>query len=56
MHTFYLDMRWPLVVSGLEGLINVDRKGVTRQFCERVLQLAAEFKIALTDDEVMQSV
>jgi hypothetical protein len=45
---YYLDARWPLVVSGLEALINVEEDHVTRQFCQRALQLAKEFQINLT--------
>ena len=41
-------MRWPLVVSGLEALINTDKTSATRQFIERVLQLAKLAQINLT--------
>ena len=51
-HTFFLDMRWPLVVSGLEALINTDKVNVTRQFVERVFQLAKLERINLIKKEV----
>jgi hypothetical protein len=51
MHTYYIDMRWPLVVSGLEALVNVGESNVTQQFRLRVLQLATEFQIPLTEAE-----
>ena len=52
MRSYYLDARWTLVVSGLEALINVDEDHVTRQFCGRGRQLADEFQVDLTDQEL----
>jgi hypothetical protein len=55
MRSYYLDMRWTLIVSGLEALINVWKKGKNdnkTQFCGRVRLLADEFKVRLSDDEL----
>jgi hypothetical protein len=52
MRSYYLDMRWILVVSGLEALISVGEKDLARQFRDRVGQLAAEFQIDLQDDDL----
>jgi len=52
MRTYYLDMRWNLVVSGLEALVNVDRNDVRRQFVRRVGKLATEFGFALSEAEL----
>ena len=52
MLTYYLDMRWNLVVSGLEALINVERKNSKAQFVGRVGSLAREFGIALSEAEL----
>ena len=55
MRSFYLDMRWPLVVSGLEALINVGKDDNKWQFRDRVGQLATEFKIVLTDTDLINA-
>lgn len=52
VRSYYLDARWPLIVSGLEALVNVGAKGVTGQFRNRVRQLATFFGISLTDSEL----
>jgi hypothetical protein len=52
MHSYYLDARWVLAVSGLEALISVGEKGLRRQFCSRVRQLAAEFQVDLSSEEL----
>jgi hypothetical protein len=52
MRSYYLDARWPLVVSGFEALINTRNRGVRRQFCFRVGRLATEFKVPLTEKEL----
>jgi hypothetical protein len=52
MRSYYLDARWPLVVSGLEALVNVEEREVTRQFCDRVRQLAEEFHVNLKDADL----
>jgi hypothetical protein len=52
MRTYYLDMRWNLVVSGFEALINVDKKNSESQFVRRAGNLAKEFGVALSEDEL----
>ena len=52
MRSYYLDARWPLVVSGLEALISVGEDDPSWQFRDRGRQLASEFKIDLTDDDL----
>jgi hypothetical protein len=52
MRSLYLDMRWILVVSGLEALITVGEKNSSWQFRDRVRQLAGEFQIDLTDTDL----
>ena len=49
MRSYYLDARWPLVVSGLEALISIGEDDPSWQFRDRARQLASEFKIDLTD-------
>lgn len=55
MRSYFLDARWVHVVSGLESLINVEEQRVALQFRSRVRQLAGEFHINLTDDELRQA-
>jgi hypothetical protein len=50
--SLYLDMRWGFVVSGLEALINIGEKDSSWQFRDRVHQLAQEFKVDLSDDDL----
>jgi len=52
MRTYYLDMRWNLIVSAFEALINVDRKDSKAQFLRRVGKLATEFGVALSEAEL----
>ena len=52
MKSFYLDIRWPLIVSGFEALINTKSEDVTWQFRDRVRQLAAEFAVSITEEEL----
>jgi hypothetical protein len=52
MRTYYLDVRWMFVVSGLEALLNVDERGVRRQFVGRGEQLAIELGVHLSEDEL----
>jgi hypothetical protein len=52
LHSYYLDARWVLVVSGLEALINVDEDKNALQFRVRVGALANELKVHLTDSEL----
>lgn len=55
MRSYYLDARWTSVVSGLEALMNVGDKEVSWQFRDRVRQLAEEFHIGLSDDDLRTS-
>jgi hypothetical protein len=55
MRTYYLDLRWNLVVSGLEALITVENNNVIRQFIRRVAKLATDFGVALTEDELRKA-
>ncbi len=52
LHSYYLDARWVLVVSGLEALINVDEDKNALQFRVRVGALANELKVDLSDSEL----
>src|ERR1017187_2735147 len=52
MRSVYLDMRWTLVVSGLEALINVGKNDNKWQFRDRGVQLANEARIGLTDHDL----
>ena len=52
MRSYYLDARWTLVVSGLEALLSVGKGNLRWQFRDRVRQLATEFGVSLTDDEL----
>jgi hypothetical protein len=55
MRSLYLDMRWPLVVSGLEALVNVGNKDNKWQFRDRVRQLVSKFGVGLTDDDLSRA-
>ncbi len=55
MRSSYLDVRWMFVVAGLEALINVGDQQVSKQFRERVHQLASYFAIPLTIDELKKA-
>lgn len=52
MRSYYLDQRWILIVSGFEALTNVDEKDSSRQFRDRVGQIAEELRFKLTSDEL----
>ena len=52
LRTHELDIRWPLVVGGFEALLSTDDKDATWQFTDRVSQLASEFNIGLTEEEL----
>lgn len=52
MRTYFLDMRWNLVVSGLEALITTHDHRVRQQFVRRVGHLASEFGVALSETEL----
>jgi hypothetical protein len=55
MRSYYLDARWTLAVSGLEALVNVEPQNVTQKFSNRVAQIADEFKIQLSVDELRKA-
>jgi len=55
MRSYYLDARWIFVVSAFEGLLTVGDKDMSRQFRERVAQLAAEFKVSLSEDDLRKA-
>ena len=55
MRSFYLDTRWPIVVSGLEALLNVGEQNSGLQFKSRVRLLADEFGLQLSDDEISKA-
>jgi hypothetical protein len=45
VRTYYVEMRWVLVATGLEALVHVGKHGSTRQFKSRVSLLAAELGV-----------
>ena len=49
--THYLNLRWVLMVTGLEALINVDEKGSRQQFRTRTVGLASRCGISWTDED-----
>ena len=55
MRSYYLDLRWNLVVSGLEALVTVEGRNVMQQFIRRVGNLAADFGIPLTEPELRKA-
>src|SRR5437879_8117417 len=52
MRSYYLDIRWTLIVSAFEALLNTKDSDVTWQFRDRVRQLGDEFKMPFTDEEL----
>lgn len=52
LRSAYLDMKWPLVVSGLEALLNAGKDDSGGQFKARARLLADEFQIGLSDDDL----
>jgi hypothetical protein len=50
--SYYLDVRWTLIVSGFEALMNTSENGVARQFSERVRQLDDIFKVGISDRDL----
>jgi hypothetical protein len=52
VRSLYLDMRWILVVCGLEALVSVGEKELRKQFCDRGGQLAGVCGIDLTDADL----
>ena len=55
MRSFYLDTRWPIVVSGLEALLNVGEQNSGPQFKGRVRLLADELGLQLSGDEISKA-
>jgi len=49
LRSYYLDIRWTLVVSAFEALMNIQEQFVRRKFCGR---LATEFGVSLSDNEL----
>lgn len=49
--TYYLDLRWVLVVTGLEALISVDDHRSRQQFRTRTVGLASRCGIPWTDED-----
>lgn len=45
VRTYYVEIRWILVATGLEALVHVEQYGSTRQFKCRVSQLATELGV-----------
>jgi len=45
----YIDVRWTLICTGLESLVKTDRHGSTKQFKTRLIALAVELGVPLTD-------
>jgi hypothetical protein len=52
MRSSVLDIRFPLVATGLEALINSDKGDNKKQFCTRVPQLATACGVSLAEAEV----
>lgn len=55
MRSSVLDMRFPLVATGLEALINTSEKNSGAQFSARVPQLAQACGVAFTDAEATKA-
>jgi hypothetical protein len=49
--TYHLDLRWVLVVTGLEALINVDEQKMRQQFRTRTVGLANRCEVPWTDED-----
>lgn len=45
VRTYYIEIRWVLIATGLEALVHVEQHGSTRQFKCRVSQLASELGV-----------
>lgn len=52
LRSYYLDVKWTLVVSAFEALLNTRDSYVALQFRERVGQLANHFNVNLTEAEL----
>lgn len=55
MRSYELDMRWPLVVTGFDALLNTKESQSGRQFKVRTKNLADHFKIPLTEDDLSKA-
>ena len=55
MRSYYLDVKWTLVVSAFEALMNTQKDYVALQFRDRVKQLADHFRISMTVDELKKA-
>jgi hypothetical protein len=55
MRSSVLDIRFPLVATGLEALINTSEKNSGGQFCARVPQLAQACGVALSETEAAKA-
>jgi hypothetical protein len=55
MHTYVLDSRLPMVVGGIEALIQVDGSNLKRRFARRARQLATEFGVDLSESKLFQA-
>ena len=52
MRSYYLDIRWTLIVSAFEALLSTKDNDLAWQFRDRVRQLGAEFTLPFTDKEL----
>jgi len=52
MRSYYLDIRWTLVASAFEALLNTQERDVAWQFRDRVRQLADELNVPLSDGDL----
>ncbi len=52
MRSYYMDVRLPLVVTGLEALISIGTTEMRRQFVNRLTQVARDLTIDLNKDEL----
>lgn len=53
--TCHLDLRWVLIVAGLEALINVDEQKVKQQFRTRTVGLANQYGVLWTDEDARKA-
>ena len=53
--TYHLDLRWVLVVTGLEALINVDEHKARQQFRTRTVGLANRYGVPWTDEDAKKA-
>lgn len=49
VRTYYVEVRWTLVATGLEALVHTDRKQSTRQFKVRVSKMATDLEIDFSE-------